>query len=98
MAVSLATLCTRRRESGVTSAPIRTRNVAQATAARATHGSATARTGAVGDVIPGEEAIPAPLLGPGSQASRHPRVGQLPEQPDIDRALHDGDLSYSPGT
>jgi NADPH:quinone reductase-like Zn-dependent oxidoreductase len=36
----------RRRESGVTSAPIRTRDVAQATAASATHGSATARTGA----------------------------------------------------
>jgi len=46
VAVSLATLCTRRRDSGVTSAPIRTRDVAQATAASATQGSATARTGA----------------------------------------------------
>src|SRR5262245_58811231 len=44
-AVSLATLCTRRRGSGVTSAPMRTRGVAQAAAARVTHGSATARPG-----------------------------------------------------
>jgi hypothetical protein len=44
--VSLATLCTRRRDSGVISGPIRSLLVAHATAARATHGSATARTGA----------------------------------------------------
>jgi hypothetical protein len=34
-------LCTRRRERGVTRAPIRTRDVAQATALRVTHGSAS---------------------------------------------------------
>jgi len=53
---------------------------------------------AVGDVIPDEEAVPAALLGPGSQPGRHPRVGQLTEQPDIDRALHDGDHNSSPGS
>ena len=46
MTVSLATLCTRRRDSGVTSVPIRSLLVAHATAASDTHGSATARTGA----------------------------------------------------
>ena len=45
--VSLATLCTRRRDSGVTIGPISTRDVAHATAASVTHGSATARTGAL---------------------------------------------------
>jgi len=44
--VSRATLCARRLDSGVTSGPIRTLDVAQATAASVTHGSATARTGA----------------------------------------------------
>ena len=46
VAVSLATLCTRRRDSGVTIGPMRTRLVAQAIAASEIHGSATARTGA----------------------------------------------------
>jgi hypothetical protein len=53
---------------------------------------------AVGDVIPDEEAIPAPFLRPGREAGRDPRISQLPEQPDIDRALHDGDLNGRPGT
>src|SRR6266536_2156120 len=43
---SLATLCTRLRDSGVISGPIRSLLVAHATAASATHGSATALTGA----------------------------------------------------
>ena len=43
--VSRASLWTRRRESGVTSGPRRIRSVAAATAASATQGSATARTG-----------------------------------------------------
>jgi len=43
--VSRASLCTRRRDTGVTIGPILSRLVAAATAASATHGSATARTG-----------------------------------------------------
>ena len=46
MTVSRASLCGRRRASGVTSGPIASRSVATATAARVIHGSATARTGA----------------------------------------------------
>jgi hypothetical protein len=49
-------------------------------------------------VIPNEKAVPAPFFGPGSQAGSHPRVGKLIEQPDVDRALHDGDLNCSPET
>ena len=45
MTVSLATFCARRRDSGVIIGPIRSRLVAQATAARATHGSAMALAG-----------------------------------------------------
>jgi hypothetical protein len=44
--VSLASLCTRRRDSGVIIGPIRSVLVSHATAASVTHGSATARTGA----------------------------------------------------
>ena len=45
MTVSRASLCGRRRDTGVTSGPIRTRSVAQAIAARATHGSSTGSSG-----------------------------------------------------
>jgi hypothetical protein len=44
--VSLASLWTRLRDSGVIIGPIRSLLVAHATAVSATHGSATARTGA----------------------------------------------------
>jgi hypothetical protein len=43
--VSLASLCTRLRDSGVIIGPIRSLLVADAIAASVTHGSATARTG-----------------------------------------------------
>ena len=46
MTVSLASLCTLLRDSGVIIGPIRTVLVAAAIAAMVTHGSATARTGA----------------------------------------------------
>ncbi len=45
MTVSRATFCTRRRDSGVTIGPSRSRSVRAAIALSATHGSATARTG-----------------------------------------------------
>jgi hypothetical protein len=43
--VSRASLCGRRRETGVTSGPITSRSVASAIAVSATHGSATGSVG-----------------------------------------------------
>jgi hypothetical protein len=91
--VSLASLCTRRRDSGVIIGPSRSLLVAQAIAASATHGSATARTGAVLDVVPDEEAVPAPLFGGGRERGQDPRVGELVKRPDVDALMHAGDLS-----
>ena len=42
----------------------------------------------VADVVPQEDAVPAPLLGARGEGGHAPRVGQRPERREVDPALH----------
>ena len=86
MTVSRASFWIRRRGVGVTSGPNRRRSVAQAIAVIAIHGSASSRGLDVDEVVPDEEAVPAARLGRLGEPREPPRVRELPEGGDEDRA------------
>ena len=90
--VSRATLAGRRRASGVTIGPSRSRSVD-----RGRRGQRDPRVGHLADrrapvhVVPDEEAVPARLLGLGGQPDDHGGVGELVEQGQPQRGAHGHD-------
>ena len=94
--VSLASLGTRLRDTGVTIGPIRTRLVADATAASATHGRPPPAPAPGTRRGPRRRNRPSPVPRPRPPDRRAPGVGELVERRHIDRMLHPRESSAGP--